>query len=161
MSKKKKKNTTKSSKTKKSGEALRKDALGTVQKNLEAIDAKERGDGAKKAGRMSKSAARAEGAAKVKAATAGKAKTPKPAKSAKERRPSGLDLAANVLAASKEPLTAKAIAERTIAVGWKTSGRTPHATLYAAIIREIAAKGNMARFKKTDRGLFTANAGVK
>ena len=156
----KKKNTTKSSKSK-SGEALRKDALATVQKNLQTIEAKERG--AKKSARMSASAARAEGAAKVKAASAGgkKAKTQKVAKHAREKRLSGLDVAAKVLVESKEPLAAKAIAERAIAAGWKTSGRTPHATLYAAIIREIAAKGNAARFKKTDRGLFTTGAGAK
>ncbi|MCI0364930.1 MAG: winged helix-turn-helix domain-containing protein [Phycisphaerales bacterium] len=110
--------------------------------------------------RMSTDAARAKGAAKVKAAL-GNGKKPKAAKPAKERRPSGLDLAAKVLAASKEPLAAKTISERTIAAGWKTSGKTPHATLYAAIIREIAAKGSSARFKKTDRGLFTAHAGAK
>ena len=31
---------------------------------------------------------------------------------------------------------------------------TPEATLYAAIIREIAAKGGAARFKKHERGVF-------
>ena len=31
---------------------------------------------------------------------------------------------------------------------------TPEATLYAAIIREIAAKGKAARFRKVERGLF-------
>jgi hypothetical protein len=35
------------------------------------------------------------------------------------------------------------------------NGKTPHATLYAAILREINAKGNQARFKKTERGKFT------
>lgn len=73
---------------------------------------------------------------------------------AESRRPSGLDLAAKVLAEAGEPLAAKAIAERAVAAGWTTSGKTPHATLYAAIIREIAAKGEDARFRKTDRGLF-------
>jgi hypothetical protein len=108
--------------------------------------------------RMSADAARAEGAAKVKAATASEktAKAPKAAKPPKEKRLSGLDLAAKVLVESKEPLNAKAIAERAIAAGWKTSGKTPHATLYAAIIREIAAKGKDARFIKTERGLFAA-----
>lgn len=72
------------------------------------------------------------------------------------KRPSGLDLAVKVLAEAGEPLAAKAIAERAIAAGWKTSGKTPHATLYAAIIREISKKGDAARFKKTDRGLFVA-----
>ncbi|MBL9147340.1 MAG: restriction endonuclease, partial [Phycisphaerae bacterium] len=51
----------------------------------------------------------------------------------------------------------KAIVERVLAAGWKTSGKTPHATLYAAMIREIAAKGKDARFKKSDRGLFALN----
>ncbi|MCC5786902.1 MAG: winged helix-turn-helix domain-containing protein [Phycisphaerales bacterium] len=76
------------------------------------------------------------------------------------KRTSGLDFAAAVLAKAGEPLAAKAIAERAIAAGWKTSGKTPHATLYAAITREIARKGDAARFKKTDRGLFAA-AGAK
>ncbi len=69
---------------------------------------------------------------------------------------SGLDAAAQVLARAKEPLDAKTIAERAIAAGWKTNGATPHATLYAAMIREIAAKGKDARFAKVDKGRFTA-----
>ena len=46
-----------------------------------------------------------------------------------------------------EPLNARTIAERAVAAGWKTDGRTPHATLYVAMIREIAAKGKDARFR--------------
>ncbi len=69
---------------------------------------------------------------------------------------SGLDAAAQVLARAKEPLDAKTIAERAIAAGWKTNGATPHATLYAAMIREIAAKGKDARFRKVEKGRFTA-----
>ncbi len=34
------------------------------------------------------------------------------------------------------------------------AGKTPHATLYAAMLREITAKGKEARFTKVDRGLF-------
>ena len=34
-------------------------------------------------------------------------------------------------------------------------GKTPAATLYSAILREIQTKGKEARFKKSDRGLFT------
>ena len=75
----------------------------------------------------------------------------------KPKRISGLDLAAKVLAEAKEPLQAKAIAERAIAAGWQTTGKTPHATLYAAMIREIAKKVKDSRFVKTDRGLFAAN----
>jgi len=78
----------------------------------------------------------------------------------KPKRASGLDLAAQVLAKAGEPLSAKAIAERAIAAGWKTSGKTPHATLYAAIIREIAKKGKDARFIKTERGRFAAKKGA-
>lgn len=91
-----------------------------------------------------------------KAATASAAKkTKRSDKSDRPKRVSGLDLAARVLASAKEPLNAKTIAERAITAGWKTNGKTPHATLYAAIIREIDAKGSESRFKKTDRGLFT------
>ena len=36
---------------------------------------------------------------------------------------------------------------------WESSRRRA-ARFYAAIIREIANKGDKARFKKTDRGLF-------
>jgi hypothetical protein len=95
------------------------------------------------------------------AATPAKAKRTK-ADQARQARaegqaPSGLDLAAKALASAKEPLNSKAIVERVLAAGWKTSGKTPHATLYAAMIREIAAKGKDARFKKSDRGLFALN----
>jgi hypothetical protein len=34
------------------------------------------------------------------------------------------------------------------------NGKTPHATLYAAILREIGVKGSDARFRKADRGMF-------
>ena len=78
-----------------------------------------------------------------------------------DRKPSGLDLAAKVLADAGEPLAAKAIAERAIAAGWQTSGKTPQATLYAAMLREIAKKGDAARFRKVDRGLFETTPGAK
>ena len=82
-----------------------------------------------------------------------------PAKKA-EKKMSGLDAAAKVLAGSKEPLRAKEIVERMEAKGyWKSpGGKTPHATIYAAMLREINEKGKDARFKKMDRGLFAANS---
>jgi hypothetical protein len=48
------------------------------------------------------------------------------------------------------------------AKGYWTSpgGQTPHATLYAAILREINVKGPEARFAKTDRGRFTLAARI-
>jgi len=136
--------------------------------------------------KMSKSAARAEGAAKTdrlrKAAlaeikdrldgTANEAdpakakdqkapKTPKAQKLAKEKKPkrvSALDAAAQVLAASEVPMRAKEMIAAMESRGLWTSpgGKTPEATLYAAIIREIAAKGSAARFKKHERGVFVA-----
>jgi len=137
--------------------------------------------------KMSKSAARAEGAAKTdrlrktalaeiknrldgkpSEATPAKVKggktpkAPKPAKEAKPKRVSALDAAAQVLAASEVPMRAKEMIARMEAKGlWKSpGGKTPEATLYAAIIREIAAKGTAARFKKHERGVFVAGKGA-
>src|SRR5690606_32713542 len=91
---------------------------------------------------------------KRKAAPAKKA-TPK---TDKPKKLSALDAAAQVLAASKEPMNAKGMIEAMAAKDLWTSpgGKTPHATLYSAILREIGTKGKEARFKKTDRGHFTA-----
>ena len=39
---------------------------------------------------------------------------------------------------------------------WKSpGGKTPHATIFSAIIREIAKKGDDSRFVKAERGKFT------
>ena len=140
--------------------------------------------------KMSKSAARAEGAAKTdrlrKAAlaeikdrldgTASEAdpakakdqkapktpKAPKPAKEKKPKRVSALDAAAQVIAGAKVPMrAAELIAEMEAKGLWKSpGGKTPEATLYAAIIREIAAEGDKARFKKHDKGVFVAGKGA-
>ena len=78
-----------------------------------------------------------------------------PAKAKGEKRSSGLDAAAKVLAEAKQPLSTKEMVERMLAKGlWTTSGKTPEATIYAAIIREIATKGDAARFRKVARGKF-------
>ena len=71
--------------------------------------------------------------------------------------PPSLVRAAQVLAGSKEPLNTKAMIEQMAAKGLWTSpgGKTPHATLYSAILREINEKGAEARFVKIDRGQFT------
>ena len=44
--------------------------------------------------------------------------------------------------------------------GYWTSpgGKTPSATLYSAILREVATKGPDARFVKTQRGQFARKA---
>ena len=78
--------------------------------------------------------------------------------SRKPKRMGVLDAAAKVLSDSKEPMRAGDMITAIEAKGlWKSpGGKTPEATLYAAIIREIAAKGTKARFKKHDRGVFVA-----
>ena len=69
---------------------------------------------------------------------------------------SGLDAAARVLQESGEPMNAKQIVETAEAKGyWKSpGGKTPHATIYSAILREISLKGDASRFRKTERGKF-------
>jgi hypothetical protein len=55
-------------------------------------------------------------------------------------------------------MNSKQMIEAMAAKGLWTSpgGKTPHATLYSAIIREIATKGKDSRFVKKDRGQFAA-----
>lgn len=93
---------------------------------------------------------------------------PAPKKPAKARPPksdgklSQLDAAAKVLAEAGEPMTTKAMIEAMATQGYWTSpgGATPWATLYSALIREIAHKGAESRFTKVDRGQFALNAGT-
>lgn len=90
-------------------------------------------------------------------------KKSKKSRPATERKPSGLDAAAQVLKDAGEPMRCKDMVETMLSKGlWSTGGRTPGATIYAAVIREIAKKGPRgdSRFKKTDRGLFAFNAGA-
>lgn len=84
----------------------------------------------------------------------------KKAKADKPKRISGLDAAAKVLEESSEPLNVKQIVEMAESKGyWKSpGGKTPHATVYSAILREIAKKGDASRFAKADRGKFTAKS---
>ena len=84
-----------------------------------------------------------------------KAKTPKAKDAPKTRKPGGLDAAVQVLTEAGEPLRCKDMVERMLAQGlWQTNGKTPAATIYAAILREITTKGDASRFRKTDRGSF-------
>lgn len=79
------------------------------------------------------------------------------AKAPKEPKPKklpGLDAAAADLKKAGKPLNFKDITDGALSLGWKTSGNTPQATLHAAAIREIAAKGKEARFRNTERGMF-------
>jgi HB1/ASXL restriction endonuclease-like protein with HTH domain len=89
-----------------------------------------------------------------------KTKASKAKKEPKAKKLSAIDAAAQVLGASKEPMNAKEMIEAMAKKALWTSpgGKTPHATLFSAIIREIAAKGKEARFVKTERGKFAAKA---
>jgi len=78
----------------------------------------------------------------------------------KPKRLSALDAAAQVLKETNKPMRATelidAMAEQNL---WKSpGGKTPYATLYAAMQREERDKGEDSRFKKVDRGLFEYHA---
>jgi hypothetical protein len=92
----------------------------------------------------------------AKTPTAKKARAKKPAAEPKPKRVSALDAAAEVLKAEGKPMKAKELIEAMAAKGLWTSpnGKTPEATLYAAMLREAAAKGDASRFRKVDRGQF-------
>ena len=79
----------------------------------------------------------------------------KPKTPPKEKKISGLDAAVKVLTERGEPLNTKEMVERMLAKGLGYSdGKTPAATIYAAMIREIAAKGDRSRFRKVGRRKF-------
>lgn len=96
-----------------------------------------------------------------------KTATAKPAKPAKGRKAkpvaddgklSALDAAAQVLAGFTGTMSAPELIEVLAArkLWTSPSGKTPAATLSAAIGREIKVKGTAARFQKVGRGRFAA-----
>src|SRR5215470_13873132 len=76
----------------------------------------------------------------------------------KPKKTSALDAAARVLVEAKEPMNCQELIKAMADKGYWTSpgGKTPWATLYSALTREIDKKGKDARFKKAERGKFTA-----
>ena len=117
------------------------------KKDQGAVPAGDVGAGAKKATKPAKEAKDA------------KQRKPKADKPAKERKPSGLDAAARVLREAGEPMNCGDIVKTALEKGyWQTGGKTPAATIYAAIITEIAKKGDASRFRKTERGHFELTA---
>ena len=92
----------------------------------------------------------------VEAKPARKPKAPtEPKPEPEDGKMSGLDAAAKVLAENATPMKCKDIVEQMLAKGyWTTGGKTPAATLYSAMLREIDTKPGEARFAKTGRGLF-------
>lgn len=91
--------------------------------------------------------------------TASRKTTAKKASSANDKKLSALDAAAKILSDTKQPMNVKELVQAMAANNlWiSPGGKTPHATLYSAILREINNKGRDARFKKTERGKFAAN----
>ena len=88
------------------------------------------------------------GARKTQAATSG-------AKKSVSKRTSLLDAAAQILAEAKEPMSCRDIVDEVLDRKlWATNGKTPHQTLYSAMLRETQKQGKKARFKKVGRGRF-------
>ena len=96
---------------------------------------------------------------KTKTAKSTKPKAEKKPADAKPKRISALDAAASVLKANGGAMrSGEMIAAMADQGLWSSpNGKTPHATLYAAILREIGSKGKEARFRKTERGKFEFN----
>ncbi len=71
---------------------------------------------------------------------------------------SALDAAAVVLAEKGTSMTTQELIGAMAAKGLWTSpnGKTPAATLYSALLRELNAKGRASRFQKTAPGRFAA-----
>ena len=80
-------------------------------------------------------------------------------KNADTKRVSAIDAAARVLEKSGRPMRSRDLINAMTEKGlWSSpAGKTPWATLYASMIREIATAGRASRFKKVDRGAFAFN----
>jgi hypothetical protein len=85
-----------------------------------------------------------------------KGRAPKKAEGGKKL--SALDAAAQVLAEGGTALNCQELIQAMADKGLWVSpgGKTPAATLYSAILRELQTKGDLARFRKTERGKFAA-----
>jgi hypothetical protein len=79
-----------------------------------------------------------------------------PKERTKRTKLSALDAAAKVLEETGQPMTCQQLIDAMARKGYWSSpgGRTPAATLYSAILRELKAKGDQCRFVKTERGKF-------
>jgi hypothetical protein len=73
----------------------------------------------------------------------------------KVKKPGLVDAAIQVMREAGKPMNCqevvKVILEKKL---WETTGKTPAATLYSSILREIQKKGSESRFKKVERGQF-------
>ena len=75
---------------------------------------------------------------------------------AKAKKISAVEASVQALAEAGQALTCQEMIAAMAAKDYWTSpgGKTPHATLYSAILREIATKGADSRFVKAERGKF-------
>ena len=113
-------------------------------------------------------AAKTTGKAKAGKVSKGAAAGSKPRKAkgeaapAAEKKGSALTAAARVLTEAGTAMTCQELIGVMAAKGYWTSpgGKTPHATLYSAILREITVKGDASRFQKAAPGRFAA-AGIQ
>jgi HB1, ASXL, restriction endonuclease HTH domain len=98
----------------------------------------------------------------AKTASAKSSKTPRKTKAAERAQAGGqpklsaVAAAAKVLAETGRAMTCKELIATMAAQGYWTSpaGKTPEATLYAALAREIKVKKDQGRFRKSGRGTF-------
>ena len=83
-------------------------------------------------------------------------RAPKAAAAATPKKLSALNAAVRVLEETKQAMSCPELIEIMATKGYWTSpgGKTPAATLYSALLRELQKKGKEARFKKTERGKF-------
>src|SRR5262249_53978192 len=99
-------------------------------------------------------------APKTPPAQAGKTKAVAPAPASNPTpqapKPSALAAAARVLAETGQAMTCPELIVAMASKGYWTSpaGKTPSATLYAALTREIQTKKDQARFRKSAPGKF-------
>ena len=75
---------------------------------------------------------------------------------AKAKKISAVEASVQALAEAGQALTCQEMIATMAAKGYWTSpgGKTPHATLYSAILREITTQGASSRFVKAERGKF-------
>jgi len=97
-------------------------------------------------------------AAKKKAPAKPGAPLPAEPGAASDKKLSALAAAARVLEEAGQPMSCPELIAQMAAKGYWSSpkGKTPSATLYAALAREIRLKGAAARFVQTGPGRFAA-----
>jgi HB1, ASXL, restriction endonuclease HTH domain len=95
-----------------------------------------------------------------KTAASQKSQPAKAKKQPKAKKTSALDAAAKVLAEQGKPMNCQEMIDTMASKGYWHSpgGKTPSATLYSAILRELKTKKSEARFRKTERGKFGIRA---